>query len=57
MTNGDRIRDMSYKELAKLLRSFSHCPCPAESYCRKEQSDCERNIQGWLNQKVEEDAD
>lgn len=55
MTNGDKIRDMSYKDMAALFRKFAHCPCPAESCCRKLNADCERAIQGWLNHEVKDE--
>lgn len=54
MTNGDKIRSMSDKELANLLESQQGCACCAMKYenCRTiDDLSCYEQILKWINQQ------
>lgn len=56
MTNGEKIRGMMDKELAKFLSRYSDCvTCHLVNpkNCRTEES-CEKAYLDWLKQPVEE---
>lgn len=57
MTNADRIRAMSDKELAEFIPNWSYtkaCKCDEETFvgCNNE---CEKCVIEWLQQPIEED--
>ena len=54
MTNGDRIRQMSNEELAKLLNEVcvNHCNHPCSVNCRWRM--CEEGIKAYLDMEAEE---
>ena len=55
MTNGDRIRQMSNEELAKLLNEVcvNHCNHPCSVNCRWRM--CEEGIKAYLDMEVEDE--
>ena len=50
MTNGDRIRQMSNEELAKILRSCQLCIYREGRTCSNE---CKKGIKAYLDMEVE----
>ena len=56
MTNGDRIRQMTDEELAKMIVKGSICDmCSAYCDAYKTPEDCVRNVIAWLKQEVSDE--
>lgn len=53
MTNGDRIREMSDEELAKLLNSGTFICGRLKDVC-EDMTGCEECLLAWLRSQVEE---
>lgn len=56
MTNFEKIKNMSPKEMAKFINSIVACCLDIVAYCLdvEERADCIPFIEKWLNSEVEE---
>lgn len=54
MTNGDRIRSMDDKEIARMIADHTICSsdCPCYKNCKASNGyECKRKIEHWLKQE------
>lgn len=55
MTNGDKIRAMTDRDLAYAIRDYLSCAmCPAEKLCAENEVPCPLALESWLRSPVEE---